>query len=104
MAKKGKEAIPDPNNAPNKDILQRLNFLYQASTYLAGLSSSREQCSQKPIQEDTLKGNSTSVTTRELTVKAESKSAIKKKVSTRDLSRSYVKSMRTIGQKTNIRM
>ncbi|KLO18402.1 Rpr2-domain-containing protein [Schizopora paradoxa] len=46
MGKKGsksqgaKDDAPNPEAVPNRDILQRLNFLYQASFYLTELSAS----------------------------------------------------------------
>ncbi|KAI0256061.1 hypothetical protein BJV78DRAFT_1168913 [Lactifluus subvellereus] len=38
MGKKNKDEAPNPNNVVNRDILQRLNFLYQASAYLESVS------------------------------------------------------------------
>ncbi|KAH9993979.1 hypothetical protein BJV77DRAFT_996287 [Russula vinacea] len=38
MGKKNKGALPNPSNIANRDILQRLNFLYQASVYLESIS------------------------------------------------------------------
>ena len=36
MAKgKAKDDTPNPNTVPNKDIIQRMNFLYQAAAYMA---------------------------------------------------------------------
>ncbi|KAG0142821.1 hypothetical protein CROQUDRAFT_216589 [Cronartium quercuum f. sp. fusiforme G11] len=35
MVKKTTNSTPNPNSVPNKDVLQRLNFLHQASHYLA---------------------------------------------------------------------
>lgn len=43
MVKKQKqkqEAVPTAQSAPNRDIIQRLNFSYQASVFLANLASS----------------------------------------------------------------
>ena len=34
MAKKPKDDVPNPNNVANREILQRMNFLYQASVLL----------------------------------------------------------------------
>ncbi|KAF8893573.1 RNAse P Rpr2/Rpp21/SNM1 subunit domain-containing protein [Infundibulicybe gibba] len=39
MPKKGRDEIPSVNNVSNRDIVQRLNFLYQAGTYLNTLAS-----------------------------------------------------------------
>ncbi|PBK74610.1 Rpr2-domain-containing protein [Armillaria solidipes] len=72
MAKKSKDETPNANSVPNKDIIQRLNFLYQASVYLNGVPS------QSPPR--------------------------RKRVTTSDLSRSYVSSMKIVGQKTVVKM
>ncbi|KAK0503705.1 RNAse P Rpr2/Rpp21/SNM1 subunit domain-containing protein, partial [Armillaria luteobubalina] len=72
MAKKPKDETPNANSVPNKDIIQRLNFLYQASVYLNSVTS------QSPSR--------------------------RRRVSTSDLSRSYVSSMKVVGQKTVVKM
>ncbi|KAG7443158.1 Rpr2-domain-containing protein [Guyanagaster necrorhizus] len=75
MAKKLKVEVANPNNVPNKDIIQRLNFLYQASVYLNGVTSQAPPRRKK-----------------------------QKRVTTCDLSRNYVSSMKTVGQKTTVKM
>ena len=40
MGKKQKEETPNINATPNRDIIQRLNFLYQASVYLQSIEPS----------------------------------------------------------------
>ncbi|KAK0485338.1 Rpr2-domain-containing protein [Armillaria luteobubalina] len=72
MARKAKDGTPNANSVPNKDIIQRLNFLYQASVYLNGVTS------QSPRR--------------------------RKRVTTGDLSRSYVTSMKVVGRKTVVKM
>lgn len=74
MAKKHKQAGDEhtPNQVQNRDIIQRLNFLYQAGAYLNAIPGSQ------PSTEGT--------------------------VSTSDLSRTYIKSMRLVGQKTTVKM
>lgn len=64
----------DANAVPNRDIIQRLNFLYQASVYLNDPGN-----------------NPPGTQTRSV-------------VTTSDLSRSYVKTMKVIGQKTIVKM
>ncbi|KAK0222063.1 RNAse P Rpr2/Rpp21/SNM1 subunit domain-containing protein, partial [Armillaria fumosa] len=66
-----KDETPNVNSVPNKDIIQRLKFLYQASVYLNGVTS------QSPRR---------------------------RRVTTSDLSRSYVSSMKVVGQKTVVKM
>ena len=106
MAKKGKEPAPNPNSVPNKDIIQRLNFLYQASSYLSRLDNvndTRElDWSSKPI-EAPVGGAATSAAPTKEHAKVRKRKP-KRKGTARDLSRSYVKSMKIIGQKTNTRM
>ncbi|KAJ8518606.1 hypothetical protein ONZ45_g4362 [Pleurotus djamor] len=38
MAKKSKDEAPNPQAVVNRDIIQRMNFLYQASGYLASIN------------------------------------------------------------------
>ncbi|KAK0485346.1 RNAse P Rpr2/Rpp21/SNM1 subunit domain-containing protein [Armillaria luteobubalina] len=71
MARKAKDDTPNVNSVPNKDIIQRLNYLYQASMSLNGVTS---QSSPR-----------------------------RKRVTTSD-SRSYVSSMKVVGQKTVVKM
>ena len=54
MAKKSKDEVPNPNSVSNRDILQRLNFLYQASVLL-GTAHVPPKPFREPIPE-TLKG------------------------------------------------
>ncbi|TFK66529.1 Rpr2-domain-containing protein [Pluteus cervinus] len=84
MAKKGKDEAPTPQSATNRDIMQRLNYLYQASVYLSNISPpstptsvAQEDASHKPR---------------------------KKRVTTKDLAKSYVSTMRTAGLKTTVKM
>ncbi len=56
MAKKPKDETPNANSVPNKDIIQRLNFLYQAGVYLNGVtsqspSSKKESYHQRSISQ-----------------------------------------------------
>lgn len=85
MAKKPQgTAPPNPHNVPNRDIMQRLNFLYQAGTYLSSLSA--------------IKGGATPTTrpgeqTGELPLATPAY-----------LSRAYINSMKTIGRKTVVKL
>ena len=106
MAKKGKEPAPNTNSVPNKDIIQRLNFLYQASSYLSTLDNVNDtqdfDWPSKPIQAP-VDGAATSTAPTKEHVKVRKRKP-KRKGTARDLSRSYVKSMKIIGQKTNTRL
>ena len=88
MGKKGKEQGPVPNLAgvQNRDIIQRVNFLYQASSYLGSISPPANQ-------EDLVPEG-----------KNKKKNALRHPKSAAELSRSYVGTMRLVGQKTMVRM
>lgn len=93
MAKKDKDTVPGPGSVTNRDIMQRLNFLYQASQMLGALGLSHTGESQ---QKDA-RGKGKRVEKRE-------KNRRRHPTNMLDLSRSYVQSMKTIGTKTNVRM
>ncbi|KIY74103.1 Rpr2-domain-containing protein, partial [Cylindrobasidium torrendii FP15055 ss-10] len=78
MAKKSKDQIPNPNSVTNRDIIQRLNFLYQASIYMNGIS--REDAPTK------------------------SNKKRRKRITTDQLSRHYISEMKAVGQKTIVKM
>ncbi|OJT15422.1 hypothetical protein TRAPUB_8010 [Trametes pubescens] len=93
MAKKNKDNEPVANlhSVANRDIIQRINFLYQASAYLNSVSqalpSSAENVQpQQPAP--AVKG------------KYKKKQKVRHPRNTAELSRSYIGSMRTVGQKT----
>ena len=120
MGKKNKADGPSPSSVPNRDIIQRLNFLYQASTYLNVLHAQNDpqHVSQpiKPTGKSETESNSLSGTSEK--VKPENqdhnggstknqdmcKRPGKRKASTQDIARNYLKSMKVIGQKTNVKM
>jgi len=89
MAKKQQGAPPpNPHNVPNRDIMQRLNFLYQASAYLSSLSAT--EGSAAPTSFD-LKGKEKQTNESPLATPAY-------------LSRAYVSSIKAIGQKTVVKL
>jgi len=91
MGKRNKDDIPNPNSVANRDIIQRLNFLYQASVFLNGITASpSSQVPSSPCVADDAHNPP--------------KKRAKSVVSTADLSRSYVDTMKVIGQKTNVKM
>ena len=126
MGKKNKDDAPNPNSVPNRDIIQRLNFLYQASTYLNGIGAAHSGVSRNPSpttpttskdrndiaaeQNGSVESVEKEVETTEVDKKEDLKSVNtrkrpgRRKASTRDLACSYVKSMKIIGQKTNVKM
>ena len=101
MGKKQKEETPNINATPNRDIIQRLNFLYQASVYLQSL----EPSASIPISNHpSASGKSRSKSTQKTAVSLEKKKKHKRKYSTGDLARNYVQCMRIVGQKTTVKM
>ena len=89
--KKNKDDIPNPNSVGNRDIIQRLNFLYQASVLLNGMIA--DPSSGVPYGTCEVNDAYNPAKTR-----------AKRVVSTSDLSRSYVDTMKVVGQKTNVKM
>lgn len=100
MAKKNKDQEPTVtvNSVTNRDILQRLNFLYQAGTYLNSISSPRDTISADRRNEILYLGEPSRAR------KQEKRRKERHPATTAELSRSYVKSMKIIGQKTTVRM
>lgn len=83
---KGKQAdIPNPNHVGNKDIIQRLNFLYQASALLGTIS-------HPPSPHTPVTCHPAACHQR------------KRVVTTSELSRSYIDTMKVVGQKTNTKI
>ncbi|KAL5507258.1 hypothetical protein ACEPAH_6714 [Sanghuangporus vaninii] len=109
MAKKNKDDTPNPNSISNRDIMQRLNFLYQASSYLNGLGfvhGGISGPSNVAIHSKTEDAEDRNGKERPSSAKTNvtRKRAGKRKATAHDLARSYVKSMKIIGQKTNVKM
>lgn len=91
MAKTKKDDVPNPNSVVNRDILQRMSFLYQASSYLNSISVPVEPEATAKEPTETPTGSTTTLGKR-------------KSKSTSDLSRSYAGAIRAIGQKTMVKM
>ena len=110
MAKKNKDDTPNLNSIPNRDILQRLNFLYQASSYLNGLgvshgsSGAANNAVHSGMEGVQGAGNLGSTNTEAEGSNAMRKRSGQRKATAHDLARSYVKSMKVIGQKTTVKM
>lgn len=97
MAKKGKDEAPNPNGVTNRDIIQRLNFLYQASVYLSAIPN--------PVQPVA----STSSSDQRVKKTARTKAGRRKfkpvrKVTAGDLAKTYISTMKAVGQKTTVKM
>ena len=98
MGKKQKEETPNINATPNRDIIQRLNFLYQASVYLQSLEPST---SIAISNHSSSSGNPRSKSTQKASGK---KKKHRRKYTAGDLARNYVQCMRIVGQKTTVKM
>ena len=97
VKKQNSTASPNPHSVPNRDIMQRLNFLYQASAYLSSLSATNGRVTpttRPEAQSDTspnLEGKEKQTDEVPLATPAY-------------LSRAYVSSMKAIGQKTVVKL
>ncbi|KAH9484865.1 Ribonuclease P protein component 4 [Psilocybe cubensis] len=114
MAKKQKDETTNVNATANRDIVQRLNFLYQASIYLQSVApgpSNKGKAREDGRSVDAMNVDeppqvnteSTSQTARKASQKARKRKVGAKKT-TADLARSYVKCMRVVGQKTTVKI
>ncbi|KIY53471.1 Rpr2-domain-containing protein [Fistulina hepatica ATCC 64428] len=86
---KTKDPVPALSSVPNKDILQRMNFLYQSSVYLASICSPFSEPQTVVCQSGASKKLHTS---------------LRCNVSTHSLSREYVRCLKNVGKKSVTRM
>lgn len=105
MGKKQSEATPNVNATANRDVVQRLNFLYQASVYLQSIAPPTSLEKPQP------QGKATAIEKSEQDSKGMSRKQRKSKrrkvgikKTTSDLGRSYVQCMRAVGQKSTVKM
>ncbi|KAG6333316.1 hypothetical protein ID866_5773 [Astraeus odoratus] len=92
---KTRDQVPDPRNVANKDIIQRLNFLYQASILLNTMSPAVPQ--PPLVEKPTLPKSQDNQKKRR-------RRRQKRVVTMSELSRSYIDTMKTVGQKTNVKL
>jgi ribonuclease P protein subunit RPR2 len=121
MAKKQNEATPNVNATANRDIVQRLNFLYQASVYLQSIAppapteTSRTRKGKAKQTENDKEGDSMGmIIVQEASASSSTagkhvggkkhKHKVGRKKTTGDLARSYIQCMRVVGQKTTVKM
>ena len=110
MAKnKNKNKMPNnPTSMMNRDVLQRLNFLYQASVLLNGLAPPRTIPHNDDPSLSLTPPNDKGTGTEEGDPPPRPEKSLRKKkrrvVSFEELSRSYVETMKSVGQKTNVKM
>jgi len=117
MGKKNKGDVPNPNNIANRDILQRLNFLYQASVYMESIS---RQCSNVvdtgagpsgsisglPVGATAVgdAGQSTALLSKAAKRKGNREQRKRRVIRAADIGQGYVRAMRLIGQKATVKM
>ncbi|KAG2150863.1 Rpr2-domain-containing protein [Suillus clintonianus] len=90
MGKQNKDDIPNPSRVGNRDIIQRLNFLYQASVLLNAVTADLSEVPFSPCETNDTHNPP--------------KKWQKRVVSTAELSRSYIDTMKVVGQKTNVKI
>ncbi|KAH9018994.1 Rpr2-domain-containing protein [Lactarius pseudohatsudake] len=112
MGKKNKDEAPNPNGVVNRDILQRLNFLYQASTYLESISCKSDVRPEVGSSTDTTEEVPTGASGSARPTAGLAKAQLGRKERRRkrrvilaaDIGQGYVRAMRLIGQKTTVKM
>lgn len=133
MGKKGKDGeaqAPNPNGVTNRDIIQRMNFLYQASVYMNALVG--PSTCPSPVDTDHASGRDSKVAKRSGVEDKEQKDTGMVKVkgkggrtyekgkkqsknvrlikrpwmarTTGDLAKTYVSFMKVVGQRTTVKM
>ncbi|KAF5385912.1 hypothetical protein D9615_002629 [Tricholomella constricta] len=105
MAKKGKDDAPTANSAANRDIIQRLNFLYQASVYLNTIPSTTPSTSQMSSGSSNANIISDKPNGRKKGKKEmKGANAVKRTATVNDLARTYIATMKTVGQRTTVKI
>ncbi|PPQ97584.1 hypothetical protein CVT26_002312 [Gymnopilus dilepis] len=114
MVKKQKDDTPNVNSTANRDVVQRLNFLYQAGVYLqsAAPTLSAEE-KGKARQTDLITDQMEDISSKkerddqDTEMASVQKKKQRRKINmkdTGDLARTYVESMRVVGQKATVKM
>ncbi|KAF9262673.1 Rpr2-domain-containing protein [Marasmius fiardii PR-910] len=103
MAKKDKNEAP--TTVPNRDIIHRLNFLYQASVYLHSIDGSGSGSASQP-QASTSTNNVGSNRKLKEKVKTKERERTRKtrKVRTGALAKAYIDTMKVVSTKATVRM
>ena len=121
MGKKNKDEAPNPNSVVNRDILQRLNFLYQASTYLESVSRQSDVHPKARVDSsidttEEVPANASESVTSTLPTAGFPKTQLarterhqeqrrkRRVIQVADIGRGYIRAMRLIGQKTTVKM
>ncbi|KAI9463676.1 Rpr2-domain-containing protein [Lactarius psammicola] len=113
MGKKKKDEAPNPNGVVNRDILQRLNFLYQASTYLESVSRQSDVRPKGRVDSSigtteevpaVASGSVTSILPTKVKLGRRERRRKRRVIRAADIGQGYVRAMRLIGQKTTVKM
>ena len=123
MAKKGKVEVPGPSSVANRDILQRMNFLYQASAFLSNLTEEPHKPQAEPHKPQVKPPDDTanqqeyvlhswrswhSHVLSAQQIRKRQKQLERRKIrhpkTCADLSQTYIRSMKAIGKKTTVRL
>ncbi|CAL1706383.1 unnamed protein product [Somion occarium] len=102
MAKKQKDDVPNPNNVTNREILQRMNFLYQAGALLNHIEAGSSKLPTESPEPPAASNHPTAKLSRK--AKKQDRSRKRHPNSCEDLSRNYIQSMKAIGLKTTVRL
>jgi ribonuclease P protein subunit RPR2 len=105
MAKKDKDPAPNPASIPNKDIIQRLNFLYQASVYLSNLSRDVPPIVPHPASSALSAREEDQAHSKVKNPKSQhAKQSRRRSRTTDELSRAYVHTMTMVGKRATVKM
>ncbi|CAK5281263.1 unnamed protein product, partial [Mycena citricolor] len=106
MGKKGKEdAVPSPAAIVNKDIMQRLNFMYQASVYLSSLGQPESSTSTAdPALRNEERGDEGRDSLQKRRQKKIKNVKRRAKMTAPDLARTYVGAMKVVASRTTVRI
>jgi ribonuclease P protein subunit RPR2 len=105
MAKKDKDPTPNPASIPNKDIIQRLNFLYQASVYLSNLSRDVPPNVPHPGSSAFSAREEHQAHSKTTNLKSRRAKQSRRRLRTTDeLSRAYVHTMTMVGKRATVKM
>ena len=108
MVKGNKDPIPNISSVQNREIIQRLNFLYQASVYLQSIAPTSSRLHAPDSEADELEDKMCAgPSPANEPTKGVQRQRKRKRVAnktTADLARSYVQCMHVVGQKTTVKM
>jgi ribonuclease P protein subunit RPR2 len=95
------------NTVPNRDIMQRMNFLWQASVYLESLGGGGSGCGV--MKEEEVGEEERGLVEKKKNIPNVTRKGVGRKrkwkmVDGPDLARVYIRTMKSVGQKTTTKM